>query len=127
MAWCSFTSFPGLCVSPSSFFLHAPLVDLFNLQPQALFAFLEDFIYKGKFDGQIRNGLRHNQSVAEVLQHADIKDLWEKVLAGGCSDDGSKKNAQGADEQDKNDAAMEERNLVYFHHCQIFDLPFLQH
>ena len=97
------------------------------MQPQALFAFLEDFIYKGKFDGQIRNGLRHNQSVAEVLQHADIKDLWEKVLAGGSSDDASKKNAQGADEQDKNDAAMEERNLVYFHQCQIFDLPLLQH
>ena len=32
---------------------------------------------------------------------------------GGCSDDGNKKNAQGADEHDKNDAAMEERNLVF--------------
>lgn len=67
---------------------------LFNLQPQALFAFLEDFVYKGKFDGQIRSGLRHNQSVAELLQHADIKELWEKVLAGGSTDDKNKKNAQ---------------------------------
>lgn len=82
---------------------------LFNLQPQASFAFLEDFVYKGKFDGQIRSGLRHNQSVAELLQHADIKELWEKVLAGGSTDDKNKKNAQD-DGQEKNDAAMEERN-----------------
>ncbi len=108
-----FPSFPGLCVSLHLFF-HAPSLALVNLQPQALFAFLEDFIYKGKFDGQIRNGLRRNQSVAEALQHDDIKDLWEKALGGGCSDDGN-----------KSDVAMEERNLVYFHHCQIFDLPFL--
>lgn len=114
------------CVFPSSFLLHAPLVALFNLQPQALFAFLEDFIYKGKFDGQIRNGLRRKQSVAEALQHADIKDLWEKVLGSGFSDDGNKKNAQGADEQ-KMMLQWKKGNRVYFHHCQIFDLPFLQH
>ena len=69
---------------------------LFNLQPQALFAFLEDFVYKGKFDGQIRSGLRHNQSVASRNY-------------GGSTDDKNKKTAQD-DGQEKNDAAMEERN-----------------
>ena len=43
---------------------------------------MEDFIYKCKFDGPIRNGLRHNSSVFDILQHADIKDRWEEVLKG---------------------------------------------
>ena len=50
-AWCSFPSFPGLCVSPSSFFLHAPLinlVDLIKLATSGLVCLFGGFHLQGK-------------------------------------------------------------------------------
>ena len=67
---------------------------------------MEDFIYKCKFDGPIRNGLRRNSSVFDILQHADIKDRWEEVLKGageagkpdGRDDEMMKKDSDGLEE-----------------------------
>ena len=61
---------------------------------------------KCKFDGPIRNGLRPNSSVFDILQHADIKDRWEEVLKGageagkpdGRDDEMMKKDSDGLEE-----------------------------
>lgn len=70
-----------------------------KINPQAclkvFFKFMEDFVYKCKFDGPIRNGLRHNSSVFDILQHADIKDRWEEVLKGA----GEASRSDGRDDE----------------------------
>lgn len=54
---------------------------------QETFNFLSNFIYGNEFDGPIRNGLRYNQKIDDVLKHQDLEHHWKKIVSGSdCKD-----------------------------------------
>ena len=77
-------------------------IDKWNDVGQEAFSFLESFIYKGSYDGCIRTGLRCGHSVIDVLNHADVKEQWEKILdnKADVQEDEKKGNSLDNDDSD---------------------------
>ena len=75
---------------------------------QEAFNFLKEFIYGSEFDPPIRNGLRYNQKVDDVLQHQDVAPKWKKVINPLEAD---KKKNEEEKEEDLSEKGLESSRM----------------
>ncbi|CAK9032090.1 Uncharacterized protein SCF082_LOCUS19916, partial [Durusdinium trenchii] len=75
---------------------------------QHAFKFISDFIYGTTYDAAIRNGLRYNHKIDDVLKHQDVEPEWKKVISPEDSKENETKPQDLSEEQklESSDFAM---------------------
>lgn len=66
---------------------------------QHAFKFISDFIYGTTYDAAIRNGLRYNHKIDDVLKHQDVEPEWKKVISPEDSKENETKPQDLSEEQ----------------------------